>query len=121
MRNTVGPLRVRGVQVAWRRRSVSGPAVPSWDAEGPDGLLTTGNRSQRADTLTSTQMGYQKYPEHLGRCDRTSPGRLRDSFLSLYPGWHWCCAAQVLSNDQSLNMDVFSFNLHFLKWQKKKM
>lgn len=40
---------------------------------GPDGLLTTGNHSQHADTLTSTQMGYQNYPEHLGYCDSTLP------------------------------------------------
>lgn len=40
---------------------------------GPDGLLTTGNHSQHADTLTSAQMGYQNYPEHLGYCDSTLP------------------------------------------------
>lgn len=38
---------------------------------GPDGLLTTGNHSQHADTLTSTQMGYHNYPEQLGCCDST--------------------------------------------------
>ncbi len=49
---------------------------------GPDGLLTTGNHSQHADTLTSTQMGYQNYPEYLGCCDSTLPCHSLGLFLS---------------------------------------
>lgn len=53
---------------------------------GPDGLLTTGNHSQHADTLTSTQMGYQNYQEHLGCCDGTLPCQSLGLFLlSLTP------------------------------------
>lgn len=45
----------------------------SWADWGPDGLPTTGNPSQRADTLTSTQMGQQQKPERLGRRDAARP------------------------------------------------
>lgn len=61
------PLQSMSARSRWCGKDNSSPdrgtQLGRW---GPDGLLTTGNHSKHADTLTSTQMAYQNYPEHLG-------------------------------------------------------
>lgn len=74
----------------------SGTQLGCW---GPDGTLTTGNHSQHADTLTSTEMGYLNYQERSWCCGSTLPCQSLGLFL--YWVWHRvCCAVEVVSYEK---------------------